>query len=167
MYSPPATALEEAPLYIYREKRFEGKRVFELFPERIRVQVDRNFGTKSDITIRLSILNHVPNRVWVRSKAFQTGFWILFSAGILWGVFSGNFSHSLRTTKAFIVAAEAVTGLGLMLATVRRIEYVSFTSLAGVTVLDVARSGPDKAQFDVFTQHLITLIPRASNSAQT
>ncbi len=162
MYSPPATGMQEAPLCIYHERRLEGVRVFELFPERIRVQVDRYFGPKADTTIKLCILNPSANRVWVRSKSFQTGLWLLIAAGILWVFFSGGFSRKLGSVRSSIVT-EAAVGLGLMLATFRRVEYASFTSLAGVTLLDIARSGPDKAGFDSFTQHLITQIQRAGS----
>ena len=48
-----------------------------------------------------------------------------------------------------------IIGLWLVGITFKRIEYAQFRSRAGVVVLDVARSGPERHRFDGFVETLI------------
>ena len=64
----------------------------------------------------------------------------------------------------------AILGLGmggfvLMLATARKVEFISFASTAGVHVLDFARSGPDACSLDSCVERVSTNISNATGNA--
>ena len=51
-----------------------------------------------------------------------------------------------------------------MLGTARKVEFITFANIAGVHVLDFARSGPDVANLDSFVQRVRTAISNATGN---
>ena len=76
----------------------------------------------------------------------------------------------------FAIQSDAIPGvLGIFsgsalivaLATMRKVEYARFCSEGyGSVLLSVARSGPERTQFDGFVQALVTQIEHAKKLAQ-
>lgn len=142
------------PLATYREARFDGKRQFDLFDHEIRVRGSVGIGMKIDTTIPLRQLQSRVIRIWVRNQNFKSGLNVFaigfISAIILIEGFSFEFYEFLPGLAGIV----ALSGLCLMAATAKKVEYARFESDAGVAVLDVARAGPDREMFDEFIEVL-------------
>lgn len=54
-------------------------------------------------------------------------------------------------------------GSVIILKTFRKIEFTQFQSKAGIPMLDVAKAGPEQAQYHQFVQLLIDQIRIANN----
>lgn len=159
---PPVTDAE--PIAIYREQRFDGKRVFELFPDRVCIRGSAQFTSEFETSISLATLNPNPTRIRIRNKAFWGGLWLLLAASLLDTILVSAFHIPRASESVVLIAVIGMTGLALMLATARKVEFISFTSTAGVHVLDFARSGPDARNLDSFVKLVITNISNATRN---
>lgn len=153
---------EAQPIATYREQRFDGKRVFELFPDRVRIRGSAQLSTEFDTSVSLRALNPVPTRIRVRNKAFWSGLWMLIAAVVLDTILVSSFHIPPESFAVLLVGCMAMGGFVLMLATARKVEFISFTSTAGVHVLDFARSGPDARNLDSFVELVTTNISNAT-----
>ena len=70
----------EEPAATYREARFELRRRFDLYPDRIRVAGRGLYFGRFDAAIPLSVLRPEPDRQWVRGQMFRYGVTALFIA---------------------------------------------------------------------------------------
>jgi hypothetical protein len=76
-------------------------------------------------------------------------------------------SYELRNNKVspieqqggvWVIIAFGIVGFVLAGLSLKKIEFVQIRSLAGVRVLDIARSGPERHNFDRFVEALIQQI---------
>jgi hypothetical protein len=150
------------PVSQYDEVRLNGRRQFELFKDRVIVRA-RTPRIDSEITVMLANLRPEPNRLRVRPKE------IVFGVGLLWvaivlAIFAmlttgAAVNPRLWTTVWFSVAGGAfLTALVIIAKTARKIEFLQFVSHQGNALLDVARSGPQRHDFDAFVDALIARI---------
>ena len=100
---------EDQPIATYREQRFEGKRLFELFPDRVRVRGSVQLQSEFDTTVPLHILNRTPNFIRIRSKSFAQGSWLFIGAIVLAHFSSPRFMYRPRIPSsrwsAFLVSS--------------------------------------------------------------
>jgi hypothetical protein len=68
------------------------------------------------------------------------------------------FETALSTQWKGISGALAFCGMLLALATIRRVEWASFKTVAGQERLNIARAGPDRARFESFVEALSAAI---------
>jgi hypothetical protein len=61
------------PLMTYAEQRFDGKRTFQLFADRVIVRGAETFSTAYEQTVRLESLRPEFDRLWYRSPSFMSG----------------------------------------------------------------------------------------------
>lgn len=153
---------EDEPIAMYRETRLEGKRVFELFPDRIRVRGEIQLRSEFDMSFPLVRLDPNPMRIRVRHKSFWAGLWILLAAVVLDSVLISGFHFPPETFCVGLIGCMGMSGFVLMLATLRKVEYVMFANLGGVHVLGIARSGPDAGELDSLVQLTRTAIGNAT-----
>ncbi|MCC7424974.1 MAG: hypothetical protein IT428_32280 [Planctomycetaceae bacterium] len=145
--------MSDAPR-IYRETSERTRRRFELFADRIVVHF-KSIHSDGETTIRLDELNPESDRIRVRPlKPIRISFFILF-IGVLGLIASYvrpelNRHYNLGVQSLVLVFAP----LFLLIKFGAKVEYVRFKTKAGVVVLDVGRSGPDKRQFDSFVTEL-------------
>ena len=152
---------EAEPIATYRETCFDGKRVFELFPDRVRIRGSVQLTSEFEISIPLAVLNPNPMRIRMRNKAFWSGLWMLLVAVVLDTVLVSSFHIPAESFSVGLIGGIGMGGGLLMLATARKVEFITFANIAGVHVLDFARSGPDAANLDSFVQLVRTTISNA------
>ncbi len=157
----------EEPLAKYEEARFELRRQFELFPDRIRVTGKGLYIGRFDQTIPLHILHAPPGRLWVRGVLWRYGLraWF-FAACLTTGVGVGGGSEAF--TNPWVVGTiGALVWAGLMLtaANFRPAEFARFQTDAGIIALDVGRVGPQAEEFDEFIDLLVSQIETARAKA--
>jgi hypothetical protein len=150
------------PLARYHEVRPNGRRQFELFKDRVIVR-SRSARVDSEITIILADLRPELNRLFARPKEFGLGLLLLFSsmvAAIVGAVSRGPAPGPESMGLVWLVAAGSFFFISLVILskTLRKIEFIQFVSHHGHPLLDVARAGPQRAEFDSFVQTLIDRI---------
>jgi hypothetical protein len=157
----------DEPIATYREARFELRRRFDLYPDRIRVTGKGLYIGRFDTVIPLSILNPEPNWVWVRGQLFRYGVLALIFAvcGVVGRLAGGGPEGLLSPWAIGVLGGVAWLGLMLTLANIRRVEFAAFTRKAGVTALDIGRVGPQNEDFDEFLDLLIAQIRAARPSS--
>jgi len=69
-------------------------------------------------------------------------------------VLVSGFHMSFATFAPGLVACIGMSGVMLMLATFRKVEFVRFKNDSGIVILDIARSGKSAAQLDSFVDAL-------------
>jgi hypothetical protein len=141
---------EDQPIATYREQRFDGKRVFELFPDRVRVRGSVQLQSEFDTTIPLNTLIPTPNLIRFRNKGFVHGVWMFLGAIILDTFLITSLHVPAENSVIMLIGGIGFAGLVVMLIAARKVEFISFNSTAGIAVLDFARSGPDAANLDSF-----------------
>lgn len=152
----------EEPIATYEEARFELRRRFELFADRIRV-VGKTLTGRFDESVPLAILHPHPNRAWVRGLLFRIGLWVVFILFCWIRPFiaiSGTKSLT-NGLLPIIFGAVALVGLLLLLVNARAAEFVRFRTDSGPITLDLGRVGPQVQEFDGFVDLLMQQIQKA------
>ena len=150
----------------YEERRFDGKRLFELFGDRMLVSGARSLGPRFEQRVELRSLNAIPDRLWTRPPQFWGG----IAMAVIFSTISIGFETSLPSYWKALFWVLFAAGALLALATSRRIEWAVFRNLSGLHALDVARIGPDRDHFEEFvdaTQQAIIDTSRVSDRAST
>ncbi len=145
----------------YNERRFDGRRVFHLFRDHISISGNTALGPRFELTVPLKTLTPTPNRYWGR----QNGFWSGVLTLVLLGAIPVGFAAVLTPWWKGLFGVLAVGGLLLALATARRIEWAVFCNAMGQETVNVARSGPDQAQFQSFVTAVSGAIASAAETA--
>lgn len=140
----------------------EGKRTFDLFADRIFIRGHVILKSSFEVNLPLHVLNPVWSRVRTRNGVFQAGM-LFFGVGLL--VTTGLFEMHGPTFFAVMALGLGLTGIFMMLVTVRKVEYAAFQNNAGVNVLTLARSGPDAGRFDEFVGLIAEKIAQAKAAA--
>lgn len=149
-------------LATYREQRFEGSRTFELFQDRVVIKGKQYLGGEFTSTVMLEILQPTVNSVRRRSKGFVQGIVMLLAACVL-------LQGGLVAPSSYyggLVVVLGIAGLLLAIFTLRKIEWASFTSKAGVLSLAISRAGKEKMAFDSFIQQIVNRIRAISISQE-
>jgi hypothetical protein len=143
----------------YCEVGLEGKRLFELFEDRVIVTI-RSKRREAEITTMLANLRPEPNRVLIRPEEFGYNLlMLLVSVGFaIFGAIARGRVPAM-TSEAFfwvliIAGSLFVYSLVILWKTPRKIEFVQFVSHDERPLLNVARAGPQRAEFDSFVQTL-------------
>ena len=151
------------PIATHREERFDGKRTFNLHPDRIAIVGKQSLGGEFEIEMPLSNLVPIANRLRSRDPGFLMGIGMvivtlaLFQSGSV-GLFSywGGLSACIGIGGALMSAT-----------TIRKVEWVQISSTAGVVAVSIASSGPDRSEFEHFVELLIHQIEAASSAEST
>lgn len=143
-----------SPVATYHERRFEGKRRFQLFEDTIVVDGKDYFSNEFETTISLHAID--PNHGWLKTRT--AGFWVTapLTALIsipLYCLACALFDDSKYMLMSFIAAGLLAIYLTLGVI-IRKIEFSSFQNEQGVIVLTIGRVGPDKKQYDEFVKLL-------------
>lgn len=154
------------PIATYSEATLTGKRRYELYPDKILVEgavsgsydYERGF-TLSKISTEYITLRIRPLVAWVALiTCIVTGF-----ASFL---LVYEFAVSSRVLPG-VLGIYSGSALIVAIATMKKVEYARFCSEDyRIVLLSVARSGPDKKQFDTFVQAVVNQIVQARDAAQ-
>lgn len=134
------------PIARYDERRFDGRRQFQLFPDRIEVSGASFLGARFEEHVPLEGLSAAPDRLWTRAA----GFWSGIGLAIVLSIIPLGFDAVLSSWWKGLCWVLAAGGVLLALATSRRVEWAVFRNSAGIAVLTIARAGPHRDQFQGF-----------------
>lgn len=150
----------------YREVTLFGKRNYELHSDKIVVRGSGMGSYEFEQTLPLSKIS--PNYIRLRIRPGIA--WTSLTVSIVTGLLS------VMLVRDFAIRSAAIPGvLGIFscsalivaIATIKRVEYARFWSHGyGAILLSVARSGPERNQFENFVQKLVSQIESAKNLAR-
>lgn len=155
------------PITTYSEVRFDGARTFTLFPDRVVVRGKQTLHSDFESEIPLATLDPNFERISIRNRTFMAGVWMALVSFVLCSILVSGLKMSFADMTPVVVLMIGVAGLILSAATYRKVEFLRFKNQAGVTVLDVARSGREAAQFDSFVDALTKQIRLMRAGEQT
>ena len=145
----------------YSERRFDGRREFVLFPDKVEISGNASLGARFAVTVQLNSLVPVADRLWARSP----GFWQGVVMAIVCVTLAQASASVLSRYWIGLLWVIAVGGALLAAATARRIEWAVFKNSAGAEVLTVAKAGPSRAEFEQFVSSIAHAI-EASGGGQ-
>lgn len=146
------------PIATYFEQRFDGKRMFTLFPDAIEIRGSVALTSKFELRIPLSSLDSNYTKLWHRNRNFNAGLGMIAASTLVCTILVNGFQIPWVSAATGMTACMGMAGLLLSLATCRKVEFVQFRTTAGLTVLDLSRSGPQRDQFDGFVEALVKQI---------
>lgn len=143
----------------YSERRMGARRQFSLYPHEVLVTGGTVSGAHFETRISLASLESTVSRRFVRSEFFLVG--VCLAGGctfacLLLASLSPVVSWSYWPVLCIIVMG--IVGFVVIGRTFRLVEFAQFRNQAGVTVLDVARSGPERHKFEGFIDALVRQI---------
>jgi len=146
------------PIATYSEVRFDGKRTFMLFPDRIYIR--GKWTLKSDFEIDFPLVWVDPNyyRLNIRNSAFMAGIWMVVVSVVTCTILVGGFKMTLADNALLLVSGIGYSGLILSAVTFRKVEFLCFRNRGGGKVFDIARSGRQAKELDLFVDALIKQI---------
>ena len=144
----------DTPTATFTERRFDGRRQFELYSDRIAISGIASLGARFELNIDLDALVPAPDRLWARSRGFWSGIGML----LVFSTIPLGFEAVLSSYWKGLSWVLAAGGLLLALATARRIEWAVFRNSAGIELVTIARSGPDRDNFQRFVDAVRTAI---------
>lgn len=153
------------PVAKYSERRFDGRRTFELYPDAVLVKGSSTFASDFEARVPLASLDANYARLRVRHPACLVGAGGAIFACVVRELLVGPLQLPWFDERSGFATALVVSGLVLCLATIRKVEFVRFTTQSGVVALDVARAGPDRAHFDEFVGAVVRQIRARSPEA--
>jgi hypothetical protein len=153
------------PIATYSEVRFEGKRTFTLFADKIVVRGKQSLQSEFDVTIALTKLDPTPDILRFRSKGFTAGMWNAVIGFVGCTILVSGFHMSFATLPPGLLACIGMSGILLMAATARKVEFIRFKNDGGLVILDLARSGKHAAQLDAFIDALTKQIRTSRGTA--
>ncbi|GAA5126582.1 hypothetical protein JIN84_15670 [Luteolibacter yonseiensis] len=152
------------PIATYSEKRFDGRRVFNLLPDSVLISGSTTFRAEFQCRVPLKGLDQHYDTIWLRNPLFGAGLG-LFGVSLLVNVtLISGFHMDWASKPPILTACAGMWGFALSLATLRKVEFVCFRSLAGASGLDLARSGPQKEKLDTFVASLIRQIEESNRN---
>jgi len=151
----------------YAEQRFDGKRTFQLFADRVVIRGIETFSSAYEQTVRLESLRPEFDRTWYRSPSFMSGLKLAGGSFIAVSVLHSGFGMSVGSYLGGLAAIGVITGLLLAFATRQRVEFTVFKTQAGADALSVGRAGKQTADYDAFIQRLIQQIQSCGPKHET
>ena len=153
------------PIATYSEVRFDGKRTFMLFQDRIYIR--GKWTLKSDFDIEFPLVWIDPNyyRMNIRNGAFMGGIWIAVVSFVICTILVSGFKMTFADNAPFLVAVLGFSGLILSAATYRKVQFLCFMGRGGGKIFDIARSGKQAEQLDSFIDALTKQIKLVREAA--
>ena len=151
---------DDMPLATYRERLPQVGRSLELYSDRVVVRAKWRLGRSFQQTIRLDNLNPRPTQIWVRQRLFKKSLAVASisaAAAVVFDRYETNVSQwVVYAFVALALAAGAVTVLSYP-----KVLFARFATKSGTPGLDIARAGPDRAEFDEFVEQVKKQIRRS------
>ena len=154
------------PIAVYEEKTFRTKKSITLYPDRI--DVTGKILLQQDFKFELSLrnINFAYHQVSVRDSNFWSGIIISVISAIVLEALRSIWHVPWSNLVPVLMLVFIVTGIILCIATIRKVEFYTFTNLSGTPVLSIARSNKDRKSFDAFISHLVTSIKKTQDNKE-
>lgn len=145
----------------YREVTLTGKRNYELYSDSLVINGSGSWSYEFEQKLQLQKIS--PDYAKLRVRSAVT--WIALTMFLLTGFASilliFEFTIQSRAIPG-VLGIFSVSSLIVALATIRKVEYATFCSDGhGSVLFNVARSGPERNQFDSFVKALVIQIGHA------
>ncbi|MDQ8183847.1 hypothetical protein [Pelagicoccus sp. SDUM812005] len=142
------------PIATYKERRHEGKRDFELYPDRL-IITGKNY-LSADFKSDIPLDNIRPEKEIVsgRNSTFKAGLAFPVMAYAGWRIMVDGFNIDSYAEGPMLMWVLALVGVVMILTGIRKEEYTCFKSDAGVTVLNIARNRKGEREFEEFVSKL-------------
>lgn len=154
------------PIATYTESTLSGKRKYELYPDKIVIKGAVSWSYDFESAVVLNRINSEYTRLRIRPLVA----WIALTTSILTGFASFVLVHDFGVSSTVLPGVLGIysgSAFIVAIATIKKVEYARFCSDDYRTVLlSIARSGPDKNQFDSFIQALSLHIGEARGTGQ-
>ena len=154
------------PIATYREVTLLGKRKYQLYSDSIVIKGVGNLSYEFEQTLMLKKIS--PDYITLRIRPNVA--WISLSLSILTGLACETLIYDFPIQSTAIPGVLGIcsgSALIIALATMRKVEYARFCSEDyGSLLLNVAKSGPQKNQFETFVKDLVTQIGHAKKLGQ-
>lgn len=154
------------PLATYSEATLTGKRKYELYPDKIRVE--GAVGGAYDYERGFALSKISPEYITLRIRPLVA--WVASITCIVTGFASYLLVYEFAVSSSALPGVLGIysgSALIVAIATMKKVEYARFCSEDYRTVLlSIARSGPHKRQFDTFVQAVVNQIVQARDAAQ-
>jgi len=135
----------------YHETTWNMRRVFELHEDCVEVSLKSQHLDAHD-KIRYADLQPGIVRFWLRPLVpFRMGL-VFLVVGVI-GLVVSFLKPELEFLRVLPFVAPALAFI-VLFGYARKVEYAQWKTSAGVVLLNVARSGPDKRQFDAFVAEI-------------
>jgi len=145
----------------YSERRFDGSRLFELYPDGVAISGGHSLGPRFEQKVPLEGLSPVPDKMWARPGGFWGGIWML----IIFAAIPLGFRGVLPAQGQGLFWVLATGGALLALATSRRVEWAIYRNASGTPLLSIAKSDNNAMEFQKFIDALNNAISRAKSAA--
>lgn len=154
-------------LIIYTESRLNGKRVFDLYPDAIRVRGNIFMKASFDQTIPPHDIDPKPSIVRMRENGvFVAGLVLTFIPAIIAGILLTVFKASIQNFFVWLMVAFPVCGLVMCLASFKNLEFNCFRNSYGVAILDIGRAGKEAENYQSFIDKLIESIESCKSNTE-
>ena len=108
-------------------------------------------------------VNPAYQQIWIRDSAFWGGLAMALLSAIVLEIMRGVWNVPWSNTTLGLMLGFIVTGIILCTATIRKVNFYTFTNLSGTPLFSIARSGKEKEAFKSFVSHIVG----AANIAQS
>ena len=146
------------PVATYSEVRFAGRRIFELFPDKIVVRGERYLGSEFEQSFHLKNIDPNPGCVRARNRFFQWCPAIALAGFAVCMVLVHGYRMNFWSFAPMFAAWCCLYGVILMVLTARKVEYAFFKNDDGIIILDMAKAGKHAAELDSFVAVFIKQI---------
>jgi hypothetical protein len=153
------------PIATYSEVRFDGARTFTLLPDRVMIRGKQWPQSEFEMTVALKLLDPIPDRLWYRNQHFTWGMWMAIAGFTACTVSIRGLHLTFAALAPGLLATLGMTGVLLMLATRRKVEFVCFKNDSGIVILNLARAGKSAGQLDAFIAALTQQIRQIKEAA--
>ncbi len=153
------------PIATYSEVRFDGARTFTLFPDRVVIRGKQWLQSEFEMSVALKLLDPNPDRLWNRNQNVTWGMWMAIAGFTACTVSIRGFDLTFAAFAPGLLATLGMTGVLLMLANCRKVEFVCFKNDSGIVILNLARAGKSAGQFDPFIAALTQQIRQIKEAA--
>src|SRR4051812_34818310 len=111
------------PIATYREQRFDGKRVFELFPDRVRIRGSVQLKSEFDTSVALNALVPTANYLTIRNMSFWHGCWILLGAVLVDTVLLTSLHVEPENSIITLFGCLGMAGVVVMLISLCKVKF--------------------------------------------
>src|SRR4051812_38805746 len=153
------------PIFAYSQATLSGKARYELFHDKIVIRGGVSGFYDFERTLALKKIS----AEYIKLRVRPTVAWISLCLSILTGLVCFVLIHDFMLPEAIpgTLGILSASALVVAIATMKKVEYASFCSEdSGSVLLNVARSGPEKNQFDSFVNALVMQIENAKQAAR-
>ena len=143
-----------------------GRREYELAPPVLRAKGRRSLAGDFDVSIELSELSPHYERLRIPRPLLKPGAWIAAVGLVVTVLFGEVPPFPSYPYLSWIAVSILIAGFAMCLLSLKKVQAVQFRSPAGVGMLIVFDSGPQRSQFEPFVEAVREAIVSAKERKQ-